>query len=101
LHQVVIAAHELWHRKEGHHGRHGGPPAVAAARLLGGRWQLADAVAHVAARGDDAAGLDDAERSAETFGRFVGAKFRPYVAGRGNPASADGLVGRIRASLEG
>ncbi|MET9605270.1 toxin-antitoxin system, toxin component [Streptomyces sp. NPDC006512] len=105
LHQIVIAAHELWHRKEAHHGRpgghggHGGLAGDAAARLLGDRWQLADALAHVAARGD--VDLDDEERRAETFGRLVGAKFRPYLGRQGDPASGEGLVGRIKASLEG
>ncbi|MCX5199363.1 hypothetical protein OOK31_36755 [Streptomyces sp. NBC_00249] len=87
LHQVVIAGHELWHHKERHCGRHGGPAGVAAApRMLADRWRTGGAAAHVAARGD--AGLDE-ERRAEAFGRLLGAGFR-----RGSGGSADMSVGR-------
>ncbi|MEW1904891.1 toxin-antitoxin system, toxin component [Streptomyces sp. NPDC086147] len=99
LHQIVIAGHELWHHKEGHCG-HGASPAgaAAAARMLGDRWSVSDAIAHVAARGDT--DLDE-ERRAETFGRLLAAKFLPYMEGdRGRPP-ADGVVGRIQASLKG
>ncbi|WP_435191256.1 toxin-antitoxin system, toxin component [Streptomyces sp. bgisy126] len=99
LHQIVIAGHELWHHKEGHCGHCANPAGVAAAaRMLGDRWSVSDAIAYVAARGG--IGLDE-ERRAETFGRLLAAKFLPYMEGdRGQP-SADGVVGRIQASLKG
>ena len=99
LHQVVIAGHELWHHKERHLGHHGSTPgAAAAARMVGDRWRVSDAVAHVAARGD--ADLDE-ERRAERFGRLLATKFRPYMEGNCGGPPTDGVIGRIRASLEG
>ncbi|MEV7413703.1 toxin-antitoxin system, toxin component [Streptomyces sp. NPDC089919] len=96
LHQLVIMGHELWHRKEGACG-HSAAGAMAAARMLGDRWTLSEAVAHVSARTD--VDLDE-ERRAEKFGRMLASKFRPYLEGtRGAPA--DGIASRIWASLEG
>ncbi|WP_037919820.1 hypothetical protein [Streptomyces xanthophaeus] len=99
LHQVVILGHELWHRKEGGCGHHGSAAGVAAAaRMLGERWSLSEAVARVAARTD--ADVEE-ERRAEQFGRLLAAKFRPYLEGRPGRIAADGVAGRIWASLEG
>ncbi|MFJ7154203.1 toxin-antitoxin system, toxin component [Streptomyces sp. NPDC101118] len=99
LHQMVIMGHELWHRKEGGCGHHGAGAAVsAAARMLGGRWSLDDAVAHVAAR--DGADLDE-ERRAERFGRMLAARFRPYLDGTRGGGPTDETAGRIWACLEG
>ncbi|GLV87304.1 hypothetical protein Slala03_69930 [Streptomyces lavendulae subsp. lavendulae] len=100
LHQMVIVGHELWHRKEGTCGQHaGGAGAKVAARMIGDRWSLAEAVAHVAARTDFDLGE---ERRAERFGRMLAAKFRsPLEAMRLGRAPASGMAGRIWASLEG
>ncbi|GHB59712.1 hypothetical protein GCM10010347_32130 [Streptomyces cirratus] len=100
LHQMVIVGHELWHRKEGTCGQHaGGAGKKVAARMIGDRWGLAEAVAHVAARTDF--NLDE-ERRAEKFGRMLAAKFRsPLEAMRLGKAPASGVAGRIWASLEG
>ncbi|MFD9355785.1 toxin-antitoxin system, toxin component [Streptomyces sp. NPDC060031] len=99
LHQIVILGHELWHRKEGRCGHHGsGAGAAAAARMLGDRWSIGDAVAYVAARTD--ADLDE-ERRAEKFGRLLAAKFRPYLEGTHSSTPQGGVAGRIWASLEG
>ncbi|MGG8408562.1 toxin-antitoxin system, toxin component [Streptomyces sp. 12297] len=99
LHQIVILGHELWHRKEGSCGHHGSGAGVqAAARMLGERWNLSQAVASMAARTD--AGAEE-ERRAEQFGRLLAAKFRPYFEGSPSGIAADGVAGRIWASLEG
>ncbi|MFJ3925925.1 toxin-antitoxin system, toxin component [Streptomyces sp. NPDC090022] len=100
LHQMVIFGHELWHRKEGGCAQHGSAVGAAvAARMLGDRWSLAEAVAHVAARTH--VDLHE-ERRAETFGRMLAAKFRPHLEGcRRGRAPASGVAGRIWASLEG
>ncbi|MGW5849710.1 toxin-antitoxin system, toxin component [Streptomyces sp. NPDC055254] len=96
VHQMVILGHELWHRKEGRPGSTAG--GAAAARMLGDRWRVDDAVAHVAARTDY--DLDE-ERRAERFGRLLAAKFRPLLLGTRNRTPSDELTGRIWASLEG
>ncbi|WP_242438932.1 toxin-antitoxin system, toxin component [Streptomyces sp. CB00455] len=99
LHQIVIMGHELWHRKEGRCGHHGSAAgAVAAARMLGDRWRVEDAVAHVAARTNPD---QDEERRAERFGHMLAAKLRPYLDGSVGGRPADGVAGRIWASLEG
>ncbi|MCC0097665.1 toxin-antitoxin system, toxin component [Streptomyces flavotricini] len=100
LHQIVILGHELWHRKEGGCGGHHGSAAgvVAAARMLGERWDLSDVVARVAARTDG--GIEE-ERRAERFGRMLATKFRPYLNGAPGRIASDGVTGRIWASLEG
>ncbi|WP_405677212.1 toxin-antitoxin system, toxin component [Streptomyces sp. NBC_00868] len=100
LHQMVIVGHELWHRKEGSCGQHGGAAGAAvAARMIGDRWSLDDAVARFAARTD--VDLDE-ERRAEKFGRMLAAKFRPHLEGmRPGKTPASGVAGRIWASLEG
>ncbi|MEU8776891.1 toxin-antitoxin system, toxin component [Streptomyces sp. NPDC048606] len=100
LHQMVILGHELWHRKEaslGTHGAKGTDRAVAAAaRMLGDRWDLEEAVAHVSARTDY--DLEE-ERRAERFGRLLAAKFLPFLLGARSSTPPDALVGRIRAAL--
>ncbi|MCX5078976.1 toxin-antitoxin system, toxin component [Streptomyces sp. NBC_00424] len=99
VHQMVILGHELWHRKEGQPGSTaGGPGAAAAARMLGDRWRIDEAVAHVAARTDY--DLDE-ERRAERFGRLLAAKFRPFLLGTRSRTPSDELDRRIWASLEG
>ncbi|MER5931021.1 toxin-antitoxin system, toxin component [Streptomyces sp. NPDC002054] len=107
VHQMVILGHELWHRKESQSGRPGSTPVgtpgstpggVAATRMLGDRWCIDDAVAHVAARTDY--DLDE-ERRAERFGRLLAAKFRPFLLGTRSRTPSDELTGRIWASLEG
>ncbi|MET9726385.1 toxin-antitoxin system, toxin component [Streptomyces zaomyceticus] len=99
LHQVVILGHELWHLKEGHCGHGGGAGASAAARMLGDRWNLVDAVAHVAAARTEP-DLEE-ERRAERFGRMLGDRVRPYLErGRGT-APFGGVADRIWASLRG
>lgn len=97
IHQMVILGHELWHRKEGGCGRTGTPAGgAAAARMLGDRWNLGEAVAHVAARADhDLA----EERRAERFGRLLAAKFRPFLLGTRGSTPPDDVAGRIWASL--
>lgn len=98
LHQIVILGHELWHLKEGHRGHGGAAGAPAAARMLGDRWSLSDAVRHVAARTEpDLA----EERRAETFGRMLAGKVRPYLEGGQRTRQAAGVTGRIWASLKG
>ncbi|WP_338674327.1 hypothetical protein V1460_15640 [Streptomyces sp. SCSIO 30461] len=76
LHQMVILGHELWHRKERGRGLPHPAAGDAAARLLAERWDLGDAVAYAAARTDY--DLEE-ERRAETFGRLLAAKFRPFL----------------------
>lgn len=97
LHQVVILGHELWHLKEGHCGHGGVAGARAAARMLGDRWELADAVGRVAARtGPD---LEE-ERRAEKFGRMLADRVRTRLdRRRGTPSG--GVAGRIWASFRG
>ncbi|MFD6891722.1 toxin-antitoxin system, toxin component [Streptomyces sp. NPDC059957] len=99
IHQMVILGHELWHRKEGCSGRTGSAAGGAvAARVLGDRWYIGDAVAHVAARTD----YDLAEeRRAERFGRLLGAKFRPFLLGTRGSTLLDEREGRIWESLRG
>ncbi|MCB5167671.1 toxin-antitoxin system, toxin component [Streptomyces bambusae] len=105
LHQMVILGHELWHRQEHRLGRStaGGPTdsggTPAAARLLGERWTLGDAVAHVAA----ARTIYDVEeeRRAERFGRLLAAKFRPFLLGKRHHTASDERIGRIWTSLGG
>jgi hypothetical protein len=103
VHQMVIFGHELWHRKEAGLGRPGGRTTtdpdragVAAARMLGDRWSLEDAVAHVRARTDY--DLEE-ERRAEKFGRLLAAKFLPFLLGARSSTPPDALVGRMRAAL--
>jgi hypothetical protein len=99
LHQMVIMGHELWHRKEGGCGHQGSAAAAsAAARMLGDRWSIDDAVAHMAAR--SGADLDE-EKRAERFGRLLAAKFRPYLDGTLSGPPSDGTAGRIWSCLEG
>ncbi|MFB6635165.1 toxin-antitoxin system, toxin component [Streptomyces sp. NPDC056362] len=99
VHQLVILGHELWHRKEGSCGHHGVAGGVAAAaRALGEKWSLSEAVISVAARTDG--GIEE-ERRAELFGRMFATKFRPYLAGAPGRLAADGVAGRIWATLEG
>ncbi|MEU9028586.1 toxin-antitoxin system, toxin component [Streptomyces sp. NPDC048383] len=99
VHQLVILGHELWHRKEGSCGHHGMVTGVAAAaRVLGERWDLSEAVIRVAARTDG--GIEE-ERRAELFGRMLATKFRPYLDGAPDRLANDGVAGRIWASLEG
>ncbi|MFE7582099.1 toxin-antitoxin system, toxin component [Streptomyces gardneri] len=99
LHQVVIMGHELWHRHEGGCGHYGGAAtATAAARALGERWGVEDAVARVAAR---TSADGDEERRAERFGHMLAARLRPYLEGGARPAAVSGVAGRILASLEG
>ncbi|MFF3091580.1 toxin-antitoxin system, toxin component [Streptomyces nojiriensis] len=99
IHQMVIFGHELWHRKEGMSGLPGSAVGgAAAARMLGDRWHLGDAIAHVAARTDY--DLEE-ERRAERFGRLLAAKFRPFLTGtRSIPPPGD-VAGRIWESLAG
>ncbi|MEV6248745.1 toxin-antitoxin system, toxin component [Streptomyces sp. NPDC051742] len=98
LHQVVILGHELWHLKEGHCGHGSAAGAMAAARMLGDRWSLSDAVAHVAARTEpDLA----EERRAEKFGRMLADRVRPCLERRRSPTPVGGVSGRIWASLRG
>ncbi|WCD84527.1 hypothetical protein KPP03845_100850 [Streptomyces xanthophaeus] len=109
LHQMVILGHELWHRKEASLGRRdangtegtegtgGSDRAVAAAaRMLGDRWNLGDAVSYVSARTDY--DLEE-ERRAERFGRLLAAKFLPFLVGARSSTPPDAMVGRIRAAL--
>ncbi|MER7761123.1 toxin-antitoxin system, toxin component [Streptomyces sp. NPDC097619] len=110
LHQMVILGHELWHRKEAETGRAAAVPggagpagatggagaAAAAARLLGDRWSLGEAIAHVAARADHD---PDEERRAERFGRLLAAKFLPFLLGTRTSRPPDALVGRMRTAL--
>ncbi|GHI83495.1 toxin-antitoxin system, toxin component [Streptomyces xanthophaeus] len=109
LHQMVILGHELWHRKEASLGRRdangtegtdgtgGSDRAVAAAaRVLGDRWNLGDAVSYVSARTDY--DLEE-ERRAERFGRLLAAKFLPFLVGARSSTPPDAMVGRIRAAL--
>ncbi|MFE2560224.1 toxin-antitoxin system, toxin component [Streptomyces sp. NPDC059352] len=98
LHQVVILGHELWHLKEGHCGHGGAAGVMAAARMLGDRWSLADAVTHVAARTEP--DLEE-ERRAEQFGRMLADRVRPYLERRRGTAPSGGVPGRIWASLRG
>ncbi|MEU9997086.1 toxin-antitoxin system, toxin component [Streptomyces sp. NPDC050848] len=99
LHQVVILGHELWHLKEGHCGHGSGAGALAAARMLGDRWNLADAVAYVAAARTEP-DLEE-ERRAERFGRMLADRVRPYLE-RGRGATPfGGVADRIWASLRG
>ncbi|MFF4583546.1 toxin-antitoxin system, toxin component [Streptomyces sp. NPDC001373] len=96
IHQMVIFGHELWHRKEDRPGNAAGE--AAAARTLGDRWHLGDAVAHVAARTDY--DLEE-ERRAERFGRMLAAKFRPFLTGTRGSLPPGDVAGRIWASLAG
>ncbi|WP_229818872.1 MULTISPECIES: toxin-antitoxin system, toxin component [Streptomyces] len=98
LHQVVILGHELWHLKEGHCGHGSAAGAMAAARMLGGRWSLADAVGHVAARTEP--DLEE-ERRAEKFGRMLADRVRPFLEGRRSTTLSGEVAGRIWASLRG
>ncbi|MFG3490078.1 MULTISPECIES: toxin-antitoxin system, toxin component [unclassified Streptomyces] len=98
LHQVVILGHELWHLKEGHCGHGGAAAAKAAARMLGNRWDLSDAVTHVAARTEP--DLEE-ERRAEQFGRMLAHRCRPLLERGGTMAPSAGVAGRIWASLRG
>ncbi|MEV4949068.1 toxin-antitoxin system, toxin component [Streptomyces sp. NPDC053755] len=98
LHQVVILGHELWHLKEGHCGHGGGAGAKAAARMLGDRWSLADAVTHVAARTEPD---HEEERRAEKFGRMLADRCRPFLEGRRAASPSAGVAGRIWASFRG
>ncbi|MEU3917602.1 toxin-antitoxin system, toxin component [Streptomyces sp. NPDC029004] len=98
LHQVVILGHELWHLKEGHCGHGSAAGAMAAARMLGDRWSLADAVAHVAARTEP--DLEE-ERRAERFGRMLADRVRPCLERRRSTTPFGGVAGRIWASLSG
>ncbi|MGW2561589.1 toxin-antitoxin system, toxin component [Streptomyces sp. NPDC001514] len=105
VHQMVILGHELWHRKEARLGRPGGARdgsatagGAAAARMLGDRWRISDAVAYVAARTDY--DLEE-ERRAERFGRLLAAKFLPFLLGTRSSTPPDALGGRIWASLGG
>ncbi|MEU0391598.1 toxin-antitoxin system, toxin component [Streptomyces sp. NPDC006208] len=98
LHQVVILGHELWHLKEGHCGHGSAAGAMAAARMLGERWSLADAVAYVAARTEP--DLEE-ERRAERFGRMLADRVRPCLEGRRSTTPFGGVAGRIWASLRG
>ncbi|MEV6398592.1 toxin-antitoxin system, toxin component [Streptomyces sp. NPDC051907] len=96
-HQLVILGHELWHMKAGHCSHHVDGAAVAA-RLLSDEADLQATVLKVAARTRS----DQAEENdAESFGLLLGSKCRSWLAGgagRGR-APADGLAGRIEASL--
>ncbi|MFG2750981.1 toxin-antitoxin system, toxin component [Streptomyces xanthophaeus] len=103
LHQMVILGHELWHRKEASLGRRGANgtdgtdrAVAAAARMLGDRWNLGDAVSYVSARTDY--DLEE-ERRAERFGRLLAAKFLPFLLGARSSTPPDAMVGRIRAAL--
>lgn len=99
FHQMVILGHELWHRQEGRCGRSGSAVgAAAAARMLGDRWSLDEALAHVAARTDP--GVAE-ERRAEAFGRLLAAKFRPFLLGAPGGKPPGDVPGRIWASLAG
>ncbi|MFI5868104.1 toxin-antitoxin system, toxin component [Streptomyces sp. NPDC051546] len=99
LHQLVILGHELWHRKEGRCGHHGSAAGVAAAaRMLGERWNLDEAVTRVAARTDG--GIEE-ERRAERFGHMLAMKFRTHLDGSQRAMAADGVAGLIWTSLEG
>ncbi|MFD8144839.1 toxin-antitoxin system, toxin component [Streptomyces sp. NPDC059708] len=97
MHQMVILGHELWHREERRAGRTGdAAERAAAARMLGDRWSVDDAVTHLAARTDYSVAE---ERRAERFGRLLAAKFRPFLLGKRGSTAPDDLIGRIRASL--
>ncbi|MFB7029944.1 MULTISPECIES: toxin-antitoxin system, toxin component [unclassified Streptomyces] len=96
LHQVVILGHELWHLKEGHCG-HGG--AAVAARALGERWSLDEAVARVAAARTEP-DLEE-ERRAERFGRMLAARCRTFLQGRHAASPSAGVAGRIWTSFRG
>ncbi|MFF3090526.1 toxin-antitoxin system, toxin component [Streptomyces nojiriensis] len=99
IHQMVILGHELWHRKEAASGQLGSTAGGAsAARMLGGRWRIGEAIAHVAARTDY--DLDE-ERRAERFGRLLAARFRPHLLGGCGSAQLDELASRIWSSLSG
>ncbi|MEE1816983.1 toxin-antitoxin system, toxin component [Streptomyces sp. SP18ES09] len=98
LHQLVILGHELWHLKEGHCGHGDGLGTPAAARMLGERWSLTEAVTYVAAR----TGTDlEEERRAEQFGRMLAERFRPFLERGHALTSSAGVAGRIWASLRG
>lgn len=99
LHQLVIAGHELWHQKEGHCGHHAVDAGLsAAARGIGDRWDIDEAIAQVAARGHQD---DDEERRAETFGRLLASRFRPHLGGKRSGPPTGGVAGRVRVALEG
>ncbi|OAL11647.1 hypothetical protein A4V12_29805 [Streptomyces noursei] len=99
FHQMVILGHELWHRKEGRCGQPGSPAGgAAAARMLGDRWDLEEALAHVAARTDHSVAE---ERRAEKFGRLLAARFRPFLLGAHDGTPPGDVAGRIWASLAG
>ncbi len=98
LHQLVILGHELWHLKEGHCGHGSAAGATAAARMLGDRWSLADAVGHVAARTEP--DLEE-ERRAEKFGRMLADRVRPCLERRRGTTPSAGVAGRIWASFRG
>ncbi|MEU2117636.1 toxin-antitoxin system, toxin component [Streptomyces sp. NPDC003035] len=98
LHQAVILGHELWHLKEGHCGHGSASAAMAAARMLGDRWSLADAVTYVAARTEP--DLEE-ERRAEKFGRMLADRVRPFLERRPGTTPFGGVADRIWASLRG
>ncbi|MER5961524.1 toxin-antitoxin system, toxin component [Streptomyces sp. NPDC002057] len=98
LHQVVILGHELWHLKEGHSGHGSAAGATAAARMLGDRWSLAEAISYVAARTEP--DLEE-ERRAEKFGRMLAARVRPCLERGPGATPIGGVADRIWASLRG
>ncbi|MFF7178483.1 toxin-antitoxin system, toxin component [Streptomyces sp. NPDC008121] len=99
LHQLVILGHELWHLKEGRCGHGGATGAVVAARMLGERWSLDDAVAHVVAARTEPD--HEEERRAEKFGRMLADRCRPFLEVRRTASPSAGVAGRIWTSFRG